>query len=219
MTQRLTAVALAAVLVLILAFVHAQEPHQPASVPEALHGMRSRDIATFAVSCETFKNLYSDSVDGLLRIAKGPDEPGDEARIRKAIETLAALHYVPAIQLCIQRVDYIHDIPFASESDPILEDMPFARALADFGRPGVDAVLEYLIHGNAERESELRLLLFAFVLQAGYLADRQHESLQDYTIRYSRGRSSPSLERLLHYLRLDQSELARIIEKQRHDRR
>jgi hypothetical protein len=217
MTQRMTPVGLVAVLVLILAMVHAQEPNRLANVPEALRGLRSRDMATFAVSCETFKNIHSDSLDGLLHIAQGPAEAGDELRVRKAIETLAALNYDKAIPLCIKRVDYVHAMPIASESDPILKDLPFARSLADFGRPGVDAVLEYLTHGNTEGESEERLLLFAFVLQGGYLLDRQYETLEDYTIRYSRGRSSPRLERLLQYLRLDPSELAMIIEKRPRD--
>jgi len=213
--QRITVVALAAFAVLIFALVHAQESHQPASIPEALIGLRSRDIETFAVSCETFKSIYSESVDELLRIAKDPDQAGDEARVRKAIETLAALKYDKAIPLCVQRVDYVQALVVDFGHDPILKNRPFARALADYGQHGVDAVLEFLVDGNTTRESEHRLALFAHILSAAYVLDRQHETLQDYTIRYGRGKSTPSLEKVLQYLRLDPSELARIIDTRR----
>jgi hypothetical protein len=95
---------------------------------------------------------------------------------------------------------------------PILEDRPFARALADFGKPGIDTVIDYLEVGDSDKESRERLALFAYVVKAAFeLVPVKRGTAHDYVRRYRGDQPSKALDTLIKYLQMDYAELSKLI--------
>jgi hypothetical protein len=180
-------------------------------------GLDSKDLATFRESCGIISNLHASYVQRLLEIASSREDGRDEAfRIRFAVETLAYMKCLQVIPLCISRLDFVNRTGYVSDSDPFLHDLPFARCLADLGKPSVDTVLDCLAYGKWEKESELRLALYAYVLQAGFTNERlKGRTLIDYAKSYKGPRTTMNLDKVIELLQLNPSDLGKMIEQKR----
>jgi hypothetical protein len=180
-------------------------------------GLDSKDLATFRESCGIISNLYASYVQRLLEIASSRENGKDEGfRIRFAVETLGNLKCLQVIPLCIERLDFANRTGYVSESDPFLHGLPFARCLANFEKPGVDAVLDYLGYGDNPKDSERRLAIFSYVLQAGFENERlKGTTLIDYAKSHKRPRSGKHLDQVIKLLQLSPSDLGKMIEQQR----
>jgi hypothetical protein len=181
--------------------VHSQEPSRIQTASDALRGLRSQDERDFFDSCETIANVYSASVEALLKVVNDRQQDQHSTRVRKALVALTRLSCEQAIPACIKQVDYEHRTNIAFEHDPILEDRPFARALADFGKPGIDTILDYLAVGDSDGESPQRLALFAYVIQAAYeTVPARNRTAYEYAIRYRGDSRRKSLDVVIKHL-------------------
>jgi hypothetical protein len=196
-------------------FVRAADESQIPSTSRALLGLASKDAAVFKGSCWIVTEYHSGCVSGLLEVAQSDGNGKEESLcIRFALETLGRLNCVQVIPLCIQRLDFVHRTGFASESDLYLGPYPFARCLANFEKVGVDAALDYLGKGNSDHESEQRLALFAYVLQAAYVNVRVKKGTAvDYATSYQAPGKRKSLDEVVELIQLSPSTLGKMIEQ------
>jgi hypothetical protein len=195
-------------------YVRAAEESELPSTLRAWQGLDSKDPKIFTESCWIISEFHSDCIGRLLEIARSSENGKDESlRIRRSVETLGKLHCIQVIPLCIQRLDFEHRTGFASESDPVLGHYPFARCLANFGKVGVDAVLDYVGYGNSDNVSKRRLALFAFILQAGYVGVRvKRGTVVDYAKSYQRPDTRNKLDEVVRMIQLSPNDLREMIE-------
>jgi hypothetical protein len=179
-----------------------------------MRGLDSKDAALFAASCGIISEFHSECIDRLLNVAESTDDGKNEsARIGWAVQTLGKMKCIQIIPLCIRRIDFTHSTGYASDSDPVLGDYPFARCLANFEKLGLDAILEYLGYGNSDRESKRRLALFAYAAHGGYVNVRVKKgTVVDHAKSYKGPQTRKNLDEMIRLLQLSLSDLGKLIE-------